>query len=46
MGSNVAPTASDVQVEINVAVPSTPKAKRTTVSCNMCRKCNFRSYYV
>ena len=30
MGSNEAPTASDVQVEINVAMPSTPKAKRTT----------------
>ena len=30
MASNEAPTASDVQVEINVTVPSTPKAKRTT----------------
>ena len=30
MASNEAPTASNVQVEMNVAVPSTPKAKRTT----------------
>ena len=30
MVSNEAPTASNVQVEMNVAVPSTPKAKRTT----------------
>ena len=30
MASNEAPTASNVQVETNVAVPSTPKAKRTT----------------
>ena len=32
MGANEAPTASNVQVEMNVAVPSTPKAKRTTWS--------------
>ena len=30
MASNEAPTASNVQVEMNVAVPSTPKAKRMT----------------
>ena len=30
MASNEAPTAINVQVEMNVAVPSTPKAKRTT----------------
>ena len=30
MASNEAPTASNVQVEMNVAMPSTPKAKRMT----------------
>ena len=30
MASNESPTASNVQVEMNVAAPSTPKAKRTT----------------
>ena len=30
MASNAASTASNVQVEMNVAVPSTPIAKRTT----------------
>ena len=30
MASNEAPTASNVQVEMNIAVSSTSKAKRTT----------------
>ena len=30
MASNEAPTASNVQVEMNVVVPSTPKAKIMT----------------
>ena len=30
MASNEAPTASNVHVEMNIAVPSTPKTKRTT----------------
>ena len=50
MASNEAPKASNIQVEMNVAVPSTPKAKRndlatsrrTTVSCYMLYLNTFR----